>query len=115
MEARKTPRFWMAVQPSIIRLYKAAGLVALTAILVGLLGFLAVRLRFEMAPMLLGFILGPLLEEHLRRSLLLSRGSLLIFLDRPISAALLAVALVLILGMANSTIRQRRAEVFADG
>ena len=81
----------------------------------GLLGFLAARLRFEMAPMLLGFILGPLLEEHLRRSLLLSRGSLLIFLDRPISAALLAVALVLMLGMANSTISSRRAEVFAEG
>jgi TctA family transporter len=81
----------------------------------GLLGFLAARLRFEMAPMLLGFILGPLIEEHLRRSLLLSRGSLLIFLDRPISAALLAVALLLLLGMANATIRRRRAEVFAEG
>src|SRR3954469_19749646 len=40
MEARKTPTFWVAVQPTIIRLYKAAGLVALTAILIGLLGFL---------------------------------------------------------------------------
>lgn len=46
MEARKTPRFWVAVQPSIIRLYKAAGLVALTAILVGLLGFLVVNIFY---------------------------------------------------------------------
>jgi len=46
MEARKTPKFWVAVQPSIIRLYKAAGLVALTAILVGLLGFLVVNIFY---------------------------------------------------------------------
>jgi hypothetical protein len=46
MEARKTPRFWVAVQPSIIRLYKVAGLVALTAILVGLLGFLVVNIFY---------------------------------------------------------------------
>jgi hypothetical protein len=46
VEARKTPRFWVAVQPSIIRLYKVAGLVALTAILVGLLGFLVVNIFY---------------------------------------------------------------------
>ena len=46
MEARKTPKFWLAVQPTIIRLYKAAGLVALTAILVGLLGFLIVNIFY---------------------------------------------------------------------
>jgi hypothetical protein len=46
MEARKTPRFWEAVQPSIIRLYKVAGLVALTAILVGLIGFLIVNIFY---------------------------------------------------------------------
>ncbi len=46
MEARKTPRFWVAIQPSIIRLYKVAGLVALTAILVGLLGFLIVNIFY---------------------------------------------------------------------
>jgi hypothetical protein len=46
MEARKTPRFWVAVQPSIIRLYKVAGLVALTAILIGLVGFLLVNVFY---------------------------------------------------------------------
>ncbi len=46
MEARKTPRFWIALQPSIIRLYKVAGLVALGAILIGLLGFLAVNIFY---------------------------------------------------------------------
>src|SRR5690242_14302130 len=46
MDARKTPRFWIAIQPSIIRLYKLAGLVALTAILVGLVGFLLVNIFY---------------------------------------------------------------------
>jgi hypothetical protein len=46
MEARKTPKFWVAVQPSIIRLYKVAGLIALTAILVGLVGFLIVNIFY---------------------------------------------------------------------
>src|SRR5205814_10346553 len=46
MEARKTPKFWITVQPTIIRLYKAAGLVALTAILIGLIGFLVVNIFY---------------------------------------------------------------------
>jgi len=46
MEARKTPKFWITVQPTIIRLYKAAGLVALTAILIGLIGFLTVNVFY---------------------------------------------------------------------
>jgi len=46
MEARKTPKFWVAVQPSIIRLYKVAGLIALSAILVGLIGFLVVNIFY---------------------------------------------------------------------
>jgi hypothetical protein len=46
MEARKTPRFWVAIQPTIVRLYKAAGLVALTAILIGLVGFLIVNIFY---------------------------------------------------------------------
>src|SRR5438477_12792493 len=45
-EARKTPRFWIAVQPSIIRLYKMTGLVALGAILIGLIGFLIVNVFY---------------------------------------------------------------------
>src|SRR5512143_2152844 len=46
MEARKTPKFWITVQPTIIRLYKAAGLIALTAILIGLIGFLTVNIFY---------------------------------------------------------------------
>jgi len=53
-------------------------------------------LRFEAAPLLLGFILGPLLEENLRRALLLSRGDVSTFVDRPISMWLLIIAVSLL-------------------
>ena len=56
----------------------------------GLLGYVLVKLRCEPAPLLLGFVLGPLLEENLRRAMILSRGDPTTFLTRPISAALLA-------------------------
>ena len=63
---------------------------------IGAAGHLLAVLRFPVAPMLLGFVLGPLMEEQLRRALLLARGDATVFLQRPISAGLLAlVALVL--------------------
>jgi putative tricarboxylic transport membrane protein len=65
--------------------------------IIGIFGYALAVLRFEVAPMLLGFILGPLMEEHLRRSLLLSRGDPMIFMQRPISAGLL-LACALLLG-----------------
>lgn len=68
-------------------------------LLFGLAGHLLARLGFEPAPLLLGFVLGPLLEEHVRRALLLSRGDPTIFLRRPAAAALLALA-VLVLALA---------------
>ena len=57
----------------------------------GVLGYLFMLLRFEAAPLLLGYILGPMVEENLRRTLLLSRGDPSIFFERPISATLLAI------------------------
>lgn len=57
----------------------------------GILGYLFMLLRFEAAPLLLGYILGPMVEENLRRTLLLSRGDPSIFFERPISATLLAI------------------------
>lgn len=63
----------------------------------GVLGYLLVALRFELIPLVIGFVLGPLLEEHLRRALLLARGDPMVFLDRPISAAFLAVSMILLL------------------
>lgn len=58
--------------------------------LIGAVGYAMAVLRFEAAPMLLGFVLGPLMEENLRRALLLSRGDMMTFVERPISAGLLA-------------------------
>ena len=59
----------------------------------GLVGYVLVKLRCEPAPLLLGFVLGPLLEENLRRAMILSRGDPTTFLTRPISAVLLVMAL----------------------
>lgn len=57
----------------------------------GMLGYMFMLLRFEAAPLLLGYILGPMVEENMRRTLLLSRGDASIFIERPISATLLAI------------------------
>jgi putative tricarboxylic transport membrane protein len=78
----------------------------------GILGYLLVKLGCEPAPLLLGFVLGPLLEEHLRRSMILSRGDPSIFFTRPISLALvIAAAIVLVVGVLPG-IRKKREEVF---
>ncbi|WEX07984.1 tripartite tricarboxylate transporter permease [Chelativorans sp. AA-79] len=79
----------------------------------GLVGFLLSRLRCEPAPLLLGFILGPLLEENLRRSLLLSKGDFSIFISRPISLLLLLLAAVLLLSTILPNLRKKREEAFA--
>ena len=63
----------------------------------GVLGFVMLLLRFEVVPLLLGFILGPMFEEYFRRTLLLSRGSFAVFVQRPITAVALAVTLGLFL------------------
>lgn len=83
-------------------------------LLFSIIGYLLVKLRCEPAPMLLGFILGPMMEEHLRRALLLSRGSPTVFFERPISATMLAIALVLFAAPALSIVRKRREEIFAE-
>jgi putative tricarboxylic transport membrane protein len=59
--------------------------------LFGFIGYIFLRLDLDPAPLLLGFILGPMLEENFRRALLISRGSFNIFVTRPISATLLAI------------------------
>jgi putative tricarboxylic transport membrane protein len=65
--------------------------------LFGLIGYLFLRLDMEPAPLLLGFILGPMLEENFRRTMLLSRGTFGVFVTRPISATLLAVIATLVI------------------
>lgn len=71
----------------------------------GIMGYALMVLRFEPAPLLLGYILGPMLEENLRRALLLSRGDAMVFIDRPISAGLLAVTAAMLLWAVWSTVR----------
>jgi TctA family transporter len=66
-------------------------------LLFGAIGYGLLRFGFQPAPVLLGFILGPLIEENLRRSLTISRGDPLVFLDRPVSLFFLSLALLLIL------------------
>jgi len=80
----------------------------------GLVGIVFLKLGCEPAPLLLGFVLGPMMEENLRRALLLSRGDPTIFLTRPISAGMLIAAVLLILLIALPNIRKRREEAFAE-
>jgi putative tricarboxylic transport membrane protein len=79
-----------------------------------LIGYTLIKLDFEPAPMLLGYVLGKLMEENLRRALLMSRGDLTTFTDKPISATLLAIAaFVLVLAILPS-VRKGREEVFTE-
>lgn len=73
----------------------------------GAIGYLMMLLRFEVAPLLLGMILGPLVEEYLRRALTISRGDLTVFLQRPISATLLAITAALLVWAIFSSLRRR--------
>lgn len=82
--------------------------------LFGVLGYLFAKLKCEPAPMLLGFILGPMMEENLRRSLTLSRGDPLIFLRSPISVTMLIVASVAMLLVLLPSFRKTREEAFVD-
>jgi TctA family transporter len=80
----------------------------------GVLGYVLIKLGCEPAPLLLGFVLGPLLEDHLRRSLIISRGDLTIFVERPVSAILLLVAVAAFAFAVLPSIRRRREVVFAE-
>jgi TctA family transporter len=65
---------------------------------IGILGYVLLRLGFHPAPILLGFVLGPRFEENFRRAMLISRGDILVFVERPISAVFVALCAILILG-----------------
>jgi putative tricarboxylic transport membrane protein len=79
----------------------------------GIIGYLFIKLGCEPAPMLLGFILGPMMEEHLRNALTLSRGEWSVFVTRPVSAGLLAGSLALLVFVALPSIKAKRREAFA--
>src|SRR6266446_4366402 len=80
----------------------------------GVLGYVCVKLECEPAPMILGFILGPLMEENLRRAMLLSRGDPMTFIYKPISAAFIIAATILLIVVALPAIRKKREEVFVE-
>jgi len=88
--------------------------VYLTAIF-ALVGYLFYKLSVEPAPLLLGFILGPMMEENLRRALLLSRGDWSTFVTRPLSSGLLIAAVLLIVIVTLPAIRQKREVAFSEG
>ena len=78
-------------------------------------GYILVRLGCEPAPLVLGFILGPLMEENLRRSLVISRGDPIVFIERPISAVLLASNVVMVLALiVLPQLRRTRKEAFQE-
>lgn len=78
------------------------------------IGTFLLRLGFESAPLLLGFILGPMMEENLRRAMTLSRGSVSIFFTHPISLALIIASLTLLLLVLLPMIRRTRDEAFRE-
>jgi TctA family transporter len=82
--------------------------------LFSLIGYAFYKLGCEPAPLLLGFILGPMMEENLRRALLLSRGDWTTFMSRPLSAGLLIAAALMILVVALPSIRNKREEAFQE-
>jgi putative tricarboxylic transport membrane protein len=82
--------------------------------LFGVIGYWLVKHDFEPAPMLLGFVLGPMLEENLRRAMLIARGDPSTFVTRPISGVLIALAVLLLVLAVLPMLRSKRDEVFVE-
>jgi hypothetical protein len=80
----------------------------------GVVGYLFNKLECEAPPLLLGFVLGPMMEENFRRALLLSRGDFTVFVTRPLSASLLFVAVILIALVSVPAFKKTREEAFVE-
>jgi len=106
----------------IILVFSAVGVLSLSnapvdvhlMALFGVLGYVFAKLDCEPAPLLLGYILGPMMEEYLRRAMTLSRGDPMIFLERPISAAMLALAALAMLAVVLPAVRKTRDKAFVE-
>jgi TctA family transporter len=83
-------------------------------LLFGALGVLFIKVGAEPAPFVLGFILGPLMEENFRRAMMLSRGNPSIFIEKPISALLLLLSAALLVILVLPAVRTKREEVFQE-
>jgi putative tricarboxylic transport membrane protein len=86
----------------------------LITVLFGVLGIMFIKFAAEPAPLLLGFILGPMMEENLRRAMLLSRGDPTVFFTRPLSLTMLVMAAALLAIIALPQIAKRREETFVE-
>jgi len=86
----------------------------LITVLFGVLGMMFLRFGCEAAPLLLGFILGPMMEENLRRAMLLSRGDPSVFLTRPLSLTMLLMAVAMIVIISLPAISKKREETFVE-
>ncbi len=80
----------------------------------GVIGYLFHKLKCEPAPLLLGLILGPMMEEYLRRAMLISRGEWSVLVTRPMSATLLAIAVVLLVVVLLPSVKAKREEAFVE-
>ncbi len=80
----------------------------------GLLGYLLVKLGFELPPLALGLVLGGMMEENFRQAMLISRGSPLVFIESPLSAVFLALSALWLVIAVSPSIRRRRNEVFVE-
>jgi TctA family transporter len=95
-----------SAQTSLIDLY--------TLSLAGLFGYLLLKLDCEPAPLLLGFILGPRLEEYFRRAMVIEQGDPTVFITRPLSATFLGLAMLMLVFAARPSIARRRTEIFSS-
>ena len=82
--------------------------------LFGVFGLICMKLEMEMAPLALGVVLGPLMEENLRRAMLLSRGDPSVFFTRPISAGFMIASILLLIVISLPFIRKKREQVFVE-
>jgi TctA family transporter len=81
-------------------------------VLFGCVGYLLTRLGFEPAPLLLGFVLGPMIEEYFRRAMVISQGDAFVFLQKPVSAVMLAIAAAMLVLTLLPKIARKREEIF---
>jgi TctA family transporter len=80
----------------------------------GAFGYVLRKFDCEPAPMLLGFILGPMMEENLRRALMISKGDPTVFFTRPLSAILLVLSALLLFSVMATSVRRKREEAFTE-
>src|ERR1700736_2026201 len=79
--------------------------------LFGIFGFVCVKLGFPPAPLLLGFVLGPMMEENLRRAMLMAKGDPSVFVTRPISLGFIIITIVILIVMVAPVVKKRRGEI----